>query len=247
MLKPKTLKNRIGRILIPLLPFNRRTFDILRHEVNAIGVRIANFLSLPHRRIVRDLQSASGLSINLGSGGKGLESWVNVEMRRSGDTVLVLDVRRPLPFSDASARRVLAEHVLEHMDFRTDALNLAKEVYRVLEPGGTFRVIVPDCKKFLEAYVEGEPEKWRLLGWDLEAMPADIYSPMHIVNHVLHQEGEHLFGYDFETLSWLLRNAGFKVISEMAYQESLDTELAIDQANHASYSLYVDAVREDTK
>ncbi len=242
--RKQTLKSQLGRVLIPMLPVNRRTFDILRYEFSSIVVRLINFLSPRHRRKVRELQVAKGLSINLGSGGKGLDGWVNVEMRRSVDTALVLDIRRPLPFANGSASRVLAEHVLEHVEFRAEALNLVKEVYRVLEPEGTFRVIVPDCERFLKAYSDGDKEAWQVLGWDMDALSDDIYTPMHIINHVIQQEGEHLFGYDFETLTWLLQRAGFSRIQKMGYRQSLDEALAIDQPNHANYSLYVDAVRE---
>ena len=102
---------------------------------------------------------------------------------------------------------------------------------------------VNDCEKYLAAYLSGEKSQWQSLGWDIDALPSDIYTPLHIVNHVFHQEGEHLFGYDFATLEWLLRQGGFTEIRRMSYGQSLDDDLAIDLPNHASYSLYVEAVR----
>lgn len=241
--KYDTLKHRIGKVLLPLMPINRRTFDMLRYEFNAARLRLGNRLSLRQRHTIRRLAGACDLSVNLGSGGTGLDGWVNVEFRRMKDTVLVLDLRHPLPIASESARRVFIEHVLEHLEFRRDALALVREVYRILQPGGTFRVIVPDLEKYARAYVSGSRSDWSEAGWDLDAMPADIYTPMHILNHSFHQEGEHLFGYDFETMQWLLRKAGFATIEKMAFRESLDPELAIDQEEHRKYSLYVDAVK----
>jgi predicted SAM-dependent methyltransferase len=156
---------------------------------------------------------------------------------------LCLDIRKRLPFTDGSASRVLAEHVLEHLDFATDALNVAREVWRVLEVGGRFRVIVPDCERHLRAYIQGSCEGWQELGWDLSAMPADIHTPMHIINHVFHQGGEHLFGYDFDTLELLLKKAGFSFVERCRFGESRDPRLAIDLDVHKAYSLYVDAVK----
>lgn len=238
-----TIKSRIGRVVLPRLPIARRTFDILRYEANALALRVKNAISPRHRRKVRKLAGQKNLSINLGSGGKGLDGWVNIEFRRARDTTLELDIRRPIPLAESSAKRVIIEHVLEHLEFRTDAPRLISEIYRILQPGGTVRIIVPDCEKYLKAYVSGEKEKWLALDWDLDAMPQDIYTPMHIINHTFHQEGEHLFGYDFETLSLLLKRGGFSLIEKMSYGVSLDPELAIDQANHSGYSLYVDAVK----
>ncbi|MEI9804115.1 MAG: hypothetical protein WDN48_06140 [Pseudolabrys sp.] len=115
-----TLKSRIGAVVIPLLPFNRRTFDILRYELRAALTTLLNTISPARRAQMRSIARQCDLSINVGSGGRGLPDWVNIELTRHGDTTLCLDIRRPLPFADGSARRILAEHVIEHMEFRQD-------------------------------------------------------------------------------------------------------------------------------
>lgn len=238
-----TLKSKIGKVLIPLVPVNRRTFNILRYELTAWTTRTRNRLNPFYWHAIRRLRKQRGLSINLGSGGTGKPGWINIEIRKHRDSSLCLDIRVPLPFSDCSATRVLAEHVIEHLDFASDALNLAREVRRVLEPGGTFRVVVPDCERFLHAYVSGSADEWAALGWDLGDMPDDIYTPMHIIDHTFHQEGEHLFGYDFDTLRFLLEKAGFSKVERRHFRESHDSDLAIDQDVHRPYSLYVEAVK----
>ena len=239
----QTFKQRAGQFLIPRLPFNRRVFDIIRYELHSASIVVKMFLSARQRATIRNLKAQKELSINLASGGQGLTGWVNVEFRRFDETTLVLDLRRPLPFTDGSAKRVLAEHVVEHLDFSSDALNLAKEVHRILGPGGVFRVIVPDLEAFAKAYVAGGKVAWAALGWNLDAMPHDVHTPMHILNHTFHQGGEHLFGYDFEILSWMLKKAGFDKVERLQFKKSLDPELAIDLPNHRNDSLYVDAVK----
>lgn len=239
----RTLKGRIGDILVKTTPFNRRTLSMLRWEYRMFILRTVNTLSLRHRNTVRLLADRRDLSVNIASGGKGLPGWINIEGFPAEDNILKLDVRRRLPLADGSAKRVLAEHVLEHLEFRTDAPNLIHEAHRILTPGGVFRVIVPDAERFVRAYAADDRDAFRSIGWDLDCMPHDIYSKMHILNHIFHQEGEHFFAYDFETLDWLLRRCGFSDVRQMSYKNSLDPELAIDQPNHAPYSLYVDAVR----
>jgi predicted SAM-dependent methyltransferase len=154
-----------------------------------------------------------------------------------------LDIRRRLPFSDGSVRRIFIEHVLEHVDFRSDAPSMLRDYHRLLAPGGVLRIIVPDTKRFVEAYVSGDRAAWRELGWDIDRLPDDLVTPMHVVNHIFHQSGEHLFGYDFDTLKILLQMAGFRRIERRSFRRSLDPDLAIDQDNHAPYSLYVEAER----
>jgi predicted SAM-dependent methyltransferase len=159
------------------------------------------------------------------------------------DTTLCLDIRRRLPLTDGSVARILAEHVMEHIDFRGDVPAVLRDWYRMLQPGGVARIIVPDAKRFLQAYVFEDPKHWQNLGWDPQKMPDDIYTPMHIINHIFHQSGEHLFAYDFETLAWALRRAGFSKVEQQSYKTSRDPLLAIDQENHAPYSLYVEAIK----
>lgn len=238
-----TFKSKIGRHLIPLLPVNRRTFNILRHELSAIRLRIVNALDPRYHVVVWKLRKRKNLQLNIATGGKGLPGWVNTEIRRHADTTLCLDVRKNLPLASDSVARILAEHVVEHVDFQYDLPSMLSDWHRVLKPGGVLRIVVPDLQSHIEAYVSKDPSRWKALGWDLANMPWDVHTPMHILNHTFHQGGEHLFGYDFETLKWALDKAGFASVRRSAFGQSVDPLLAIDQANHAPYSLYVDAVR----
>lgn len=234
-----TLKSRLGAILIPMLPVNRRTFDILRYEWRALTVRGLNRISPRHRARVRALRRQRGLSVNLGSGGKGLSGWINTELRRHPDTSICIDMRRPLPFADGSVARIMAEHVVEHVDFKHDAPAILREIHRILEPGGIVRIVVPDAERYIRAYATKDANEWKALGF--ERLPDDLRTPMHAINHVFSQDGEHLFGYDFETLAWALRDAGFSNVERTEFGKSADPALAIDQQVHRPYSLYVEA------
>ena len=239
-----TFKQKLGKWLIPCLPFNRRTFDILRFEVGCFYQRLSNALNPAYHRKVRLLQTRSDLSVNFGSGGRGLPGWINIDARPThADQFIAYDMRRPLPFQNGQVRRIFAEHVIEHLDFRDDIPRLFREFHRILKPGGVVRIIVPDAERHLNAYVHQSPEEFASLGWDIAHLPKDIYTPMHLINHVFHQSGEHLFGWDWHTMEYALRQAGFSFVIRQKYKFSSDPELAIDQPNHAPYSLYVEAVK----
>lgn len=229
-------------MVIPFLPVNRRTFDILRYEFRALITASTNFNPLTLRKM-QVLRRSRDLSINVASGGRGLPSWVNIELQRAKDTTICFDIRRKLPFANGAARRIFAEHVVEHLDFREDIPRIFREFYRILAPDGVLRIIVPDAERFLEAYVLKDKGLWRKLGWNIEKLPDDIYTPMHVINHIFHQGGEHLFAYDFETLKWALHGAGFPTVLRQSFGISIDSELAIDRDTHRPYSLYVDAVK----
>jgi SAM-dependent methyltransferase len=65
-----------------------------------------------------------------------------------------------LPFDDNTYEAIYSSHVLEHIPWnRTqDALG---EVYRILKPGGTFEVWVPNFEVIVQCYLNGKfTEDW---------------------------------------------------------------------------------------
>lgn len=56
-------------------------------------------------------------------------------------------------FADNSVDEVYASHVLEHLGFRTELPMALKEIWRILKPGGVFRVSVPDLKCLCKLFV----------------------------------------------------------------------------------------------
>jgi SAM-dependent methyltransferase len=60
-------------------------------------------------------------------------------------TVMRHDLRKGIPFEDASVDAVYHSHVLEHID-RPGVAGFLAEVHRVLRPGGIHRIVVPDLE-----------------------------------------------------------------------------------------------------
>jgi SAM-dependent methyltransferase len=82
------------------------------------------------------------MKLNLGSGGRPLEGYVNVDSnpRAPGvDVVHDLD-EYPWPFETESADEVFMDNCLEHLIDHNRAM---KEIYRILKPGGVAKIIVP--------------------------------------------------------------------------------------------------------
>jgi SAM-dependent methyltransferase len=70
----------------------------------------------------------------------------------AGPDVIACDLRRPLPFASGSFRGVYAAHVLEHLE-PAEARRFLAEVFRLLEPGGVVRIVVPDLEGIARAYL----------------------------------------------------------------------------------------------
>lgn len=95
------------------------------------------------------------LYINVGSGRHPLPGFLNIDIGRRAD--LRWDVRRGLPFADASVTGVFSEHFLEHLS-QADGLFFLRECRRVLKPGGMVRVAMPDLDAIVARY---GAEDWR--------------------------------------------------------------------------------------
>ena len=82
------------------------------------------------------------LKVCLGSGGRPLKGYVNVDINPHAPNVdFVHDLNvYPWPFASNSATEVVMEQCLEHLTDRNRAM---KEIHRILRPGGVARISVP--------------------------------------------------------------------------------------------------------
>jgi hypothetical protein len=96
------------------------------------------------------------MKLNLGSGSKSIEGFVNVDKYPSAATDLVFDLETlPWPWPSDSAEEVHFIHSLEHMGGDPETfLNIMKELYRVCKDGAVIVIHVPHPRH--DAYL-GDP------------------------------------------------------------------------------------------
>lgn len=82
------------------------------------------------------------IKVNLGSGGRPLEGYINVDRNPNAPGVdIVHDLDKyPWPFDSDSVDEVIMEHCLEHL---VDHNRAMKEIYRILKHGGVAKITVP--------------------------------------------------------------------------------------------------------
>jgi len=226
---------RVRRLLLAL--FSHRTLAVARWDLGLLGVRLRGALTGQRTKIRRFVATrASPVLLNLGAGPRGVDDdhWVNVDGAPAAGVRFLLDLQRPLPFEDASFDGVFCEHVVEHFG-QDDGERLAREVARILKPGGVFRVIVPDAELVLRAYFE-TPE-------DLVAVRGGGQgTAMEMVNAYFRQRYEHQFMYDWPTLEQTLRRAGFAQVTRSQFRApSGCIALRIDDQKYERESLYAEA------
>ena len=90
--------------------------------------------------------------LNIGCGNAYHPAWVNLDFVAHSPEVIECDIRKGLPFADASFDACYSSHVLEHMT-RAEAPRLLAEIQRVLKPGGIVRLAVPDFEAVAKDYL----------------------------------------------------------------------------------------------
>jgi predicted SAM-dependent methyltransferase len=91
--------------------------------------------------------------LNLGCGERFHPDWINVDLTAGRSGVIAHDLARGIPFPSESADAVYLAAVFEHIR-RNDTANFLREIFRVLKPGGTVRVGVPDLEQICRIYLE---------------------------------------------------------------------------------------------
>ncbi len=169
-----------------------------------------------------------------------MEGWINIDLKPYKGKVMVMRAPEGLKkFKDGSVRFIYASHMVEHLDYRTEAPNLVKECYRILAPGGAWRIMVPGIERIIRAYVRDDKEFFKV---QESHHPKWCTTKMEHLMYALQQDGEHKYGYDFETISKLVSAGGFKKIINSDYNKSEHPELRVDYRGE-NLSLFVEAIK----
>lgn len=93
--------------------------------------------------------------LNLGCGSRYRvdPEWTNVDFQGQPETVIEHNLTTGIPFPDCTFDAVYHSNVLEHFD-RNSGGCFIRECVRVLRPGGTCRIAVPDTEEVCRAYLE---------------------------------------------------------------------------------------------
>jgi predicted SAM-dependent methyltransferase len=225
---------------------NGNAFQRLKRAVaGMIGRERANQITNPYydrqaRRQTREFLAnlpEGDLLLNLGCGTRPMKGWINIDRARGPEVQVVWDLADKLPFADSTCAAIFSEHVIEHLT-RDAAAELLSDCCRVLRPGGVLRISTPDAERFLLSYAgDGEFLKHPSFG-----APAD--SRLDRINQMMREYGQHLWVYDAESLTRLLRAAGFSSAVRQEFGKSVHPRMQdIDTPEREFESLYFEATK----
>ncbi len=236
-----TVKQRIGAWLIPKLPLNPVAFRIVRLELSAMWVNGLNAIHPRYRARRRELARGENLLVNVGCGPFGHEGWVNFDLHAHPGVALAIDCRRSLPLANNSCRGIHVEHYFEHLEPTRERPRFLAECRRCLMPGGILRIIVPDARRYAEAYLSDGWADLNAIGCGGERPETSFPTKMAALNHVFLQDGEHYGGIDAALLGAELTAAAFSDVRVVGWREGAFPGGSIDREQHRSYSLYMEA------
>jgi|GEM_PF-640135 len=198
----------------------------------------------PHLRnrkwMLRDSLWKGREYLNVGCGYNFYDGFVNLDWEWKPG-VLPWDISRldkeQYPFPDSTFKGIYTEHCIEHVDINAGWQNF-REFYRILKPGGTLRVIVPDGEIYFNGWIAHREGKEHDLPYAKQHNEA---TPMISINRIF-RYGHH-FIYDFETMEYMLRTVGFKEIRKEKFGSGRDPILLKDSKLREVESLYVECVK----
>ena len=184
--------------------------------------------------------------LDIGCGPNTHEEFVNVDYLWHPKVDVCWDITKGIPFGSKSMKGIFTEHCLEHFPLRQTSAIL-KECFRILEPGGVLRIVVPDGGMYLQRYHEHMVSDCPLrFPYQEHESYKGAFTPMLSVNRIFYQDRESMFGhrcmYDFRLLELILKDIGFCVVVKLAFRQGRDSSLLIDTSSRQCESLYVEAI-----
>jgi SAM-dependent methyltransferase len=144
------------------------------------------------------------IKFNFGCGANRLEGWANYDAE--------IDIAKPLPFPNAYADFILAEHVVEHVAYDA-ALAFFRECRRVLKQDGVVRIAVPSIERL---WRDGTEDYFRFVHRKKWAWAPDARGAIHAM---LYRHG-HRGPWTESLLATSLYLAGFDKIKSRRPGES---------------------------
>lgn len=182
------------------------------------------------------------LKLHLGCGKRNFPGFINVDLADYPHIHHKRKVDDLAPFGDSSVDLIYASHVLEYFTL-SEAPKVLAEWRRVLKPGGTLKLAVPDFENLSKAYLESG---------DVLSVQGPLYGFFEIISEGKILILNHKIAYDFKLLKKVLEENGFGGVQKYDWRYFLssnqeDHSMAYlppkDYENGILVSLNVEAVK----
>jgi predicted SAM-dependent methyltransferase len=136
---------------------------------------------------------------------------------------------------------IYSAHFLEHLDYRK-GFDFLKQCYRAMKPGATMRLIVPNTRKILDAFVN--PRVGKEPFSEFSGLFTDEQKNLPIVMKLWDLLcRDHLAAYDVECMHSFLLEAGFTKFKQVNFREGHKQILKETTDSLPEVSLYFEVVK----
>jgi len=145
-----------------------------------------------------------GVKIEIGNDAPRSDDWITVNLDENVKPTIKAPATE-IPLEDESADLIYASHILEHLNYgsRHPSVHAAlQEWARILKPGGTLMVAVPDLEVLCDLYLNGD------------STDRVMVMRMMLGGH-MNEFDYHYAGFDEELLASYLAYAGFGEIKRV--------------------------------
>lgn len=174
--------------------------------------------------------------LNWGCGTHPTPGWINSDTKDDPGIDLVCDIRDGLPLDDDGLDYVVSVHALPMIPYQ-ELVPVLQELRRIIRPGGTLRLALPDLDGAIQAYLEGDRSHFLVPDTDEATLSGKF-----IVHMLWYGYTVTLFTEEFAR-SVLLR-AGFTRVHLCAFQESASGHAGIVELDNREHeTFFIEAVK----
>jgi len=191
--------------------------------------KVGHYKSTINRNsIIKDyLKNNKIRKLQLACGEYKLKKWLNTDLF-GGKNLVSLNLNKKFPIPTNSFNYVFLEHTIEHFNINK-GLKILEESRRVLKQGGKIRIATPNLSFLINIYKKNKtPVESEYLKWHFSVFPNKMdknkAASALLINKFVRSWG-HEFIYDPESLTMLLKRAGFKNIKQFKPGKSSDKHL----------------------
>jgi hypothetical protein len=231
----------------------------------------SNFLLYPKHLNYGSNMSQDGICLHIGCGLHAASGWENIDASPSlriskipivgrfvlsvshgpnwPKTVKYGDVVKGIINKENRCQLIFAAHVLEHLtlpDFRVALTN----IYSYLEPGGTFRFIVPDLKQYIDTYIKYYSDTALSIKASEEFMEGSLLgsigSRKSLYNRLREalSNSKHQWMWDEPSLLNSVTKHGFKSVRKCEYGDWSDSRFSmVETKDKYGFAIGIEAIK----
>lgn len=174
--------------------------------------------------------------LNWGCGPHPVAGWINADLLTGPGIEISRDIRAGLPLESATIDYITSIHALQDLPYR-EVVPALQELYRVLRPGGTLRLALPDLERGVAAYVRNDADYFVVPDTEVLTISGKL-----IVQMTWYGASRMMFTYEFA--EELLLRAGYDHVSRCAFQQTLSAFPAIVELdNRERETLFIEATK----